>query len=322
MRKTPAVAQQVIVPYLQSSARFQARLIDFDTGSSALTDQHKAWLRQSMNLAKLNSMYRIRLVGYASKLDDAAKNSKLSYNRIDTALKFVQTVDHYAMDRTETFRAVGEDAYFAAPDDNSPEYRAVEAHIFIGDLPPPPPAQVTPQPHELPPMPGGPRYTQWQIASPGGVFVSAGFGAGFNIFVIQNVKTTEIRAYIQPIGGYGASLNLPGLDVLGQIVKSVLGGTQYGDMSYTKVTSKLPVTWAELEHCLVRVSSVSGGLGRGYAYAIITFTAAAVFQRNSNGYPLKLPGGDLFQFTAKGKDWQIGFGASVAVGPLKRVDDF
>ena len=29
-----------------------ARLIDFDTGSFALTDQHKSWLRQSMILAK------------------------------------------------------------------------------------------------------------------------------------------------------------------------------------------------------------------------------------------------------------------------------
>lgn len=90
----------------------------------------------------------------------------------------------------------------------------------------------------------------------------------------------------------------------------------------TKVTSKLPVTWAEMEKCLVRVSNIGAGMGRGKAYAVITFTAAAVYQRNSTGYPLKLPGGDLFQFSTYGKDWQIGVGGSVAVGPLINVDIF
>jgi len=56
--------------------------------------------------------------------------------------------------------------------------------------------------------------------------------------------------------------------------------------------------------------------------AIITFTAAGVYQRSSNGNPLKLPGGDLFQFTTKGKDWQLGLGGSMTFGPLIRVDQW
>ncbi len=281
---------------LYSNARFQARLIDFDTGSSALTDQHKSWLRQSMLLAKDNSMYRIRLVGYASKLDNAAKNSTLSYKRIDSALKYLQSVDHYAMDRTETFRAVGEDALLCRGRRQFAGIRAREAHIFIGDVPPPP-STITPTKLEIPPMPGGPRFTDWQIASPGGVFIAAGVGGGFNIFLIKNTKMAEERAYIQPIGGAGASLNLPGLKVLGKIIKEILGGLQYGDMSYTKVTSKLPVTWSEMGEMLGACTSLGAGMGRGKSIAVITFTAASVYQRNSNGYPLKLPGGDLFQFT-------------------------
>jgi len=260
MRKTPAIGLQVVTPQLNSNALCQARLIDFDTGSSTPTDQHKAWLRQTMATMKTKSMYRIRLVGYASKLDDPNKNWLLSFARIDNTLKFMQTLDHNAMDRTETFRPLGEEAYLASSNDNSPDYRAVEVHAFVGGLPPPPPGQITPAPRQLPPMPGGPRFTEWQVASPGGLFVGAGPGGGFNIFAIKNVKTKEDRAYISPCGGAGASLNLPGLKFLGKIIREILTGIQYGDMSYTPVISKLPVTWSELESCLARVTGISAGM--------------------------------------------------------------
>lgn len=321
MRKTPAIGLQVVAPFLRSNALCQARLIDFDTGSSILTDQHMGWLRQTMRTMKAKSVYRIRLIGYASKLDDPDKNWHLSFARIDNTLKFMQTVDHNAMDRTETFRPLGEAAYMAGSDDNSPDYRAVEVHVFVGMVPPPP-AQIVPSPRPLPAMPGGPRYTDWQVASPGGIFVGAGPGGGFNIFVVKNVKTKEERAYISPCGGAGASLNLPGLKFLGTVIRNILTGAQYGDMNYTSVSTKLPVTWAELQDCLVRVSGIGAGMGRGKAAAIVTFTASAVYQRSSSGNPLKLPGGDLFQFKTSGKDWQLGIGASVAAGPLIRVDQW
>jgi hypothetical protein len=169
-------------------------------------------------------------------------------------------------------------------------------------------------------MPGGPRYSDWQVASPGGIFLGAGLGGGFNVFAIKNVKMNEERAYFSPCGGVGASVNLPGLAFLGKIFRDIVTGVQYGDMSYTSVTSKLPVTWPEMEHCLVRVSGLSAGMVKGKAFAVVTFTAAEVYQRNGNGNPLKTDGGDLFQFDTFGKDWQIGIGGSVAVGPLIRVD--
>jgi hypothetical protein len=320
-RKTPPVARQVVSPRLASSARFQARLIDFDTGSHQLEAQHKIWLRTHMLTAASNSMYRIRLVGYASKVGDAARNSNLSYARIDATLKCMQSVDRHAMQRTETFRAIGEEGYSASESDDSADWRAVEAHVFIGDVPPPPPPpNLEPNPHALQPLPGGPRFTQWQVASPGGAFVAAAVGGGFNIFLIKNVKLDETRGYIQPVGGLGASISMQGLKMAWHIIQQILTGVQYSNMEFTSVTSKLPVTWKEMEDCLVRATSIGGGVVVGVSVAFVTFTAAGVWQYSPSGFPVKLPGGDLFQFKSTGKSWQLGAGGSVVTGPLVRVD--
>lgn len=105
------------------------------------------------------------------------------------------------------------------------------------------------------------------------------------------------------------------------MVHALLTGAQYTGVSFTTVTSKLPVTWSELEACLVRVTSVGGGAGSvGYAWATITFTAAGVYQRSATGYPVRLAGGDLFQFVTQGRSWQLAASASMAVGPLVRID--
>ncbi len=320
-RKTPPVPHQVVEPMLRSNALLKGRLIDFDTGSALLEEQHKAWLRQKILVARANSMYRIWLVGYASKLGDITKNETLSYNRMDNVLKFLQAIDNHAMDRVETFRAVGEAGYQAKESDDSADWRAVEVHIFIGDIPPPPPPpNVEPVPRKVVPLPGGERFTKWEVASPGGVFVAEVVGGGFNIFFIRNTKLSETRGYIQPILGAGASLSLSGLKVAWNIVQQIITGAQFSMPDFTAVTTSLPVTWEEMEASLVRVSSAGAGVIKGVALAIVTFTAAGVWQYAPSGTPLKLPGGTLFQFTSTGKDWQFGAGASVALGPIVRVD--
>jgi hypothetical protein len=221
----------------------------------------------------------------------------------------------------ETFRAVGEEGYSAAESDNSPDWRAVEAHIFIGDLPPPPPPpDHEPAPHVVPPLPGGPRFTQWEVASPGGAFVAAVIGGGFNIFMIKNTKLNETRGYIQPVGGIGGSVSMQGLKAAWNVIQQMLTGVQYSNMLFTPVTSRVAVTWKEMEDCLVRVSSAGGGVVFGKSYAIVTFTAAGVWQYSSTGFPVKLPGGTLFQFDSFGTTWQLGVNASVVVGPIIRVD--
>jgi hypothetical protein len=75
-----------------------------------------------------------------------------------------------------------------------------------------------------------------------------------------------------------------------------------------------------MEDCLVRVSTAGGGVVVGGSLAIITFTAAGVWQRSPAGFPVKQPGGVLFQFKTFGRNWQIGAGASVVLGPLIRID--
>ncbi len=321
-RKTPPVAKQVVEAQLSSNAYLKARLIDFDTGSALLEEQHKTWLRQQIEQARRNSMYRIRLVGYASRLGDVAQNLQLSYMRIDQVLKFLEAIDGQAGDRVETFRAMGDNADWYEASDDSAIWRAVEVHIFIGDdEPTPPPPNIKPYHHRRQPLPGGARYTEWEVASPGGVFVAEVFGGGFNIFYIRNPRLNETRGYLQPVLGAGASLSLSGFKMVWRIIQQLVTGWQYAKPDFTAVKSRLPVTWEEIEDCLVRVSSAGAGIGvAGVSYAVVTFTAAGVWRYNENEYPLKLPGGELFQFHAFGKNFQVGGGASVALGPLHRVD--
>jgi len=269
-------------------------------------------------VAATNSMYRIRVVAYASKRGSSASNSNLSYARADATLKYLQSIDQFAMERTETFRAVGEDAYSASESDDSPEWRAVEVHIFIGDIPPPPPPPGTqPMPYQKPRLPHGPRYTDWEVGSPGGVFVAAIVGGGFNVFFIRNPKLNDVRGYIQPVGGVGIALDIKKLKMIWKIIKDIITGSTYSKIEYTKVKSRLPVNWSEIESCLVRVASAGGGVGAtGYAAADISFTAAGVWQYGPSGVPVKKPGGQLFKFRTKGKTWQLGAGASAVVGPL------
>lgn len=267
-------------------------------------------------------MYRIRLVGYASKVGNQTYNETLSYNRINEVAKFAESVDRKAGDRIETFRAVGELAYSAAESDDSPEWRAVEMHVFIGDIPPGPMPNVRPIPRPKPPLPGGERWTKWEVASPGGAFMVVGLGVGFNVFFIRNVKTTELRGYIQPVLGYGAGLSVEGLKLGWSVIQNVLTGWSYSAPDFESVTASAAVTWEEMEACLVRVSGAGAGLFKGASAAVITFIPAYVWQYGPSGFPLKLtlPGdGVLFQFLAVGENWQLGANASVALGPLVRV---
>jgi len=170
------------------------------------------------------------------------------------------------------------------------------------------------------PPPGGDRFTQWEIAAPGGAFVAAGVGGGFNIYFIRNPLRGDMRGYIQPVGGVGGGVALPGLRMVWNLVQNIVTGMQYSNPDFTAVTSCLPVTWEELEKCLVRVSSVgAGAVFVGGAAAVVTFTSSKVWQWGPHGAPWNVEAGDLFQFRTIGKSWQLGVGGSVVAGPLVRV---
>lgn len=319
VRRTPPIAIQVIEPFISSNARFKKRLIDFDTASANLETQHEAWMQQSMAIARTNSAFHVRVFGFASKLGDAKFNKTLSQSRMNSVLSFLQKIDQRTLSSVEVWEAHGEDVSTGGESDNSPEWRAVEVHIFIGQIPPSPvPPNVTPVKPNVIPLPGGERFKEWSVATPGGAFVAAVVGGGFNIFFIKNEKRNETRGYIQPVGGVGASVGLKGLKMVWNIVQQIVTGVQIAPPDFTSVTPPHPVTWEEMEGCLVRVSSAGGGALIGGGFAVITFSSSGVYQYGPSGIPIKVAE-DLFQFTSTGKNWQVGVNASVVMGPLARV---
>jgi hypothetical protein len=318
-RKTPAVAIQVVPPLLESIAFHKGRLIDFDTGSDKLEAQHQKWLTTQMAHAKQQSMYRIRLVGYASKLGGGDANWALSVRRIDSVRSYLEKLDPAAPGRIETFRANGEDAYQAAESDNDATWRAVEVHIFIGDLPPPPP-KITPIPPKVHALPG-PRFTDWEIAAPGGVTVGPGIVGGFNVYVIKD-PTGNMHGFLQPQVGAGASLSIPGLGAIKFAIQTLLTAGNYSNMSFTAVKSSVPISWEEIGSSLVRVTGgVAGVAVLGYGYSIITFMATSLWQIGPSGFPLRVADNRvLFQFTSSGKNSNLGGSLAVTLGTLFRID--
>ena len=177
---------------------------------------------------------------------------------------------------------------------------------------------MKPVPREVNPLPGGERFNEWSVATPDGAFVAAVVGVGFNIFFLKNKKRNETRGYIQPAGGAGASVALKGRKMAWNIVQEIVTGVQIAPPDFTSVTTPHPVTWEEMEGCLVRVSSAGGGALIGGGFAVITSSSSSVYQYGPSGIPIKVPE-DLFQFTSIGKNWQVGVNASFVVGPLARV---
>src|SRR5260221_668708 len=63
--------------------------------------------------------------------------------------------------------------------DDSPEFRAVEVHLFIGEIPPiDPPGRKKVDPPNRPTLPGGPRSGRWAVAAPGGATFTVGPSIG------------------------------------------------------------------------------------------------------------------------------------------------
>ena len=136
MRKTRPVVIQVIPPSRPTNALLQARLIDFDTGSADLEQQHKDFLSQAMSRAKSNSAFHVRIFGFASRRGEPGMNERLSRARMQSVFNFMKSQDGRVLNSIELFQALGESESGGSVNDDSPEFRAVEVHIFIGELPP------------------------------------------------------------------------------------------------------------------------------------------------------------------------------------------
>jgi len=315
----------VTVPYLRSNAVRKTRLIGFDASYSAngyaLKPEHTVELDKVLDFVSHTSEFSVWIVGYASKAGNHHANKTLSANRALAVEDYLKSKNGLFgdLDRLAVFEWRGDEGYVASEGDNSADERAVEVHIFLSPEPPPPPPQIVP-PRPKPPLPGGPRYVKWEVATPGGVFVAEVIGGGFNVFFIKNTDTNEMRGYIQPVVGVGAGISIAGLKMAWSILQRFITGVQYSAPEFKDVTPPHPVTWEEVEGCLVRVASAAGGvLKASYGYAVITFASDGVYHYGPSGVPIK-EDMDLWQFTVSGSTWQAGVNASEVVGTLKRVD--
>jgi hypothetical protein len=331
MRRTPPVAQQVIDTFQHSNALLQKRLIDFDTGSPNLEAQHKAWLMEAMNRAKTNAAFHTRIYGFASRLGQDGANRALSMGRMNSVFTFVKNIDGRALNTLEMWEAYGSSVSGGKATDDSPEWRAVEVHIFIGEIPPPPepPHHRKVTPPNKPPLPGGPRYGRWAVAAPGGATftigpsigpLTAGVTVGANFVFVRNEDTKEVRKYAALAGGLGASLGLPAnFKSLKNALQTILTGPNFSGVSFEPVFAADPVTWEEVEKSFVKVQGVNAGavVISGSA-AVITFTCPEMWKYGQSGVPLKVTE-EIWSFNSSGRNYQLGVGGSHVEGPMIRL---
>jgi hypothetical protein len=329
MRRTRPIAKQVIPPFRPTNALLQARLIDFDTGSAELEQQHKDFLFGAINRAKSNSAFHIRIFGFASHLGDHVANERLSRARMQSVFNFLKSQDGRVLNGLEMFQAFGDSESGGGRTDDSPEFRAVEVHIFIGEIPPiDPPGKKKVEPPNRPTLPGGPRSGQWAVAAPGGATftvgpsvgpLTAGATVGANFFQVRNKLTNELRKYATVALGLGASLGLPaGITSLKNILQTLATGPNFSGVSFTDVFPPHAVTFDEVESSLVTVEGANAGVVFSASIAVITFNCPGVTQFGPSGTPIKVAE-DIWSFNSAGQNFQLGAGASATTGPMIRL---
>ncbi|MCC7306555.1 MAG: OmpA family protein [Acidobacteria bacterium] len=306
--------------------------MDFDTGHAELETQHKTFLTEAINRAKTNSAFHIRIYGFASHLGDIVKNKKLSLARMQSVYNFLKNQDGRVLNSIQMWEPLGESKSPGGENDDSPEFRAVEVHIFIGDMPPiDPPGKKKVDPPNKPVLPGGPRSGRWSVAAPGGATftigpsvgpVTVGGTIGANFFFVRNELTHEVRKYAALALGFGVSLGIPvPFKSLQNALQTLLTGPNFSGVSFTTVFPPHAVTFEEVESCLVTVVGGNAGIfnpALSGSVAVITFNCPGVMQFGPSGTPIKVAE-DIWSFNSSGRNFQVGAGASGTTGPLIKL---
>lgn len=306
-RRTPPVSVQTTAAEITSKATIKKRLIDFDTGSAALEEQHKHWLNSLLRpLMRLNA-FTVKLHGFSSKQGNAQFNKKLSMSRMLAVRDYLQQVDDRTKSSTRLLEENGEAASAGneKDDEGTAKWRAVEVHIFDANPPPDLPGQEV-KPHIVP-LPGGVRYTDWAIAVPGGANWAL---AGFNIIAVRNEATGEKRGFINPVAGAGPSVNIP-LNTLIQLATNL----SMKEVKYDKVKSGYPVTWAEVEKSTVEITSLTQGDSASTSYSF----RSSIHHYGAGGTPFKSVE-HIIEFESS--SGTIGLGLFAGEGPLIRARTF
>jgi hypothetical protein len=318
------VASRLSPPHLQTPATWKIRLADFETGKADLRSEHEAWLEQTVGNLTFPAQFWVYIFGYASKLGPAqggfdpatarAFNRQLSYDRASAVAGYMERLSPRVTSRIREFSARGSDDYAAPADDNSADERAVEVHVYFVPIPPPPPDDVEPI------LPGGPRYTRWAIASPGGISTGQLVVVAGNVVVFRcHERHEETHWYLQLAGGPGYSYAGPKLSKIAEIIKNLLSKVNYSGMEFTEVTAITPFNFGDLDGATCEISSAGGGVGvRGHQYALMS-VYGKVWHRDPNGGQMLERMDFVKNVDCSGIDYQLGVGASVVGGPLIRI---
>jgi hypothetical protein len=169
------------------------------------------------------------------------------------------------------------------------------------------------------PLPGGPRYAKWAIASPSGFTTTplfVGPTVGFDTFVIKN--SAEMRGYFVPLVGVGISVGIPKLKPILGGLQTLLTGFSYSAMKFKDVTPRHAMTWQEMEACLVTVTGGNIGAVKNIdSFAHIKFHAPGVQQYGPSSVPINVAE-TAFEFDS-GSDWGGGINVDVVNGVLIKI---
>ena len=196
------MADRLMDAMISSNAVHKKRLIDFQTGFSALRPEHQRWLdKPVIEFMKdpKNSDYWIDIFAYASKLGDQQKNWLLSINRAAEIEKHLSARVPDATLHIRTQMGEGESKSTGGENDDSPIWRAVEVHVFSSP-------EDTPDPK---PVPKSNKTKNWSVK-----IVSKGKGIGpgkfaqiNGVFVtFRNDDTHVLTRFFAPALGVGGML--------------------------------------------------------------------------------------------------------------------
>jgi hypothetical protein len=321
------VADRLHPAQIQVPSERKIRMVDFETGKADLRLEHRAWLDDTARFLGNQGDYWVYIYGFASKLpphgarnaDESSHfNRELSYARASAVARYLEKKDSRVSSRIREFSARGSDDYNAPKDDNSADARAVEVHVHLSPVAPPPPVNADP----LPSLPGGARYSSWSVASPFGATVTVLplVVAAANVVVFRcKERRNETHPYLAPGVGGGFSYTGPKLSKLKDLIKNMLGNFSYSGMSFTDVTAITPFNFRDLDGATCDLLQASAGAGPGYQQARVS-AHGQVWYRDSNGKPFFGMRDFVTNVDVSGKDLQLGVGASAVGGPLLRID--
>jgi hypothetical protein len=321
------MADRLLPAQITTTATRKIRLADFATGRSDLRPEHRIWLEQTLQHLTPQDQFSIDIFGYASKLGPAGSrndpeaastfNRQLSYDRANSAARYMETLSNRVTSRIRQFAAMGSDSYSAPNTDDSSVQRAVEVHVYPVPVPPPPPPGFNP----LPPMSGGRRYSDWAVAAPASVseMVVPGALVAANLVVFRCKDLhDETRAYLSPALGPGGSWGPTIKGKFFTIIKAILGRLSLSGISFTDATAVTPFNFKDLEGATCMIGSGGGGFIVG-AQACLVSVYGKLWYRLPNGQSMHGTREFVTNVNCSGVDLQYGVSGGPTGGPLIRV---